>query len=64
MLSRKQTKTIIMNEAIFILEREKKLLENCLKGFNKEEYPEAFKQRNKKHKEITLAIELLKSKNY
>ena len=53
-----------MNEAIFILEREKKLLENCLKGFNKDEYPEAFRQRNKKHKEITLAIELLKSKKY
>mgnify|MGYP003531743767 FL=1 len=50
-----------MNEAIFILEREKKLLENCLKGFNKEEYQEAFKQRNKKHKEITLAIEILRN---
>ena len=58
-----ELKIYIMNEAIFILEREKKLLENCLKGFNKEEYPEAFKQRNKKHKEIMLAIELLKSKN-
>ena len=53
-----------MNEAIFILEREKKLLENRLKGFNKEEYPEAFKQRNKKLKEITFAIEVLKSKKY
>lgn len=53
-----------MNEAIFILKREKRLLEDCLKGFNKQEYPEAFKQRNKKYKEITFAIEVLKSKNY
>ncbi len=53
-----------MNEAIFILERELKLLEDCLKGFNKQEHPEAFKKRNKKHKEIYFAIEILKSKNY
>ena len=50
-----------MKEPLFILEREKKLLENCLKGFNKEEYPEAFKQRNKKLKEINNAIEILKN---
>jgi len=52
-----------MNEAIFILEREKKLLENCLKGWNSEIHPEAFKQRNKKLSEIKKGIELLKTKN-
>ena len=51
-----------MNEAIFILEKEKKLLEDCLKGWKSENYPEAFKQRNKKLSEIRTAIELLKIK--
>jgi hypothetical protein len=49
-----------MNEAIFILEREKYLLEECLKGWKKEHHPEAFKQRNKKLKEIKEAIETIK----
>lgn len=51
-----------MNEAIFILEREKYLLEQCLKGWKKENYPEAFNQRNKKLKEIKEAIETIKQK--
>lgn len=49
-----------MNEAIFVLEREKKLLEDCLKGGKSETYPEAFAQRNRKLKEINKAIEILK----
>lgn len=51
-----------MNEAIFILEKEKHLLKQCLKGWKKENYPEAFKQRNKKLKEISEALETLKQK--
>jgi len=50
-----------MNEAIFILEREQYLLEQCLKGWNPENHPEAFKQRNKKLKEIEEAIKILKN---
>ena len=30
-----------MNEAIFILEKEKKLLEDCLKAWKPENYPDA-----------------------
>ena len=52
-----------MNEAIFILEKEKKLLQDCLKGWNPNNHPEAFKQRNKKLLEINKAIDLLKSNN-
>ena len=50
-----------MNEAIFILEREQYLLEQCLKGWKTEKHPEAFKQRNKKLKEIKEAIKILKN---
>jgi hypothetical protein len=49
-----------MNEAIFVLEREKQLLENCLKGWKSENFPDAFKERNKKLTEISNAINLLK----
>lgn len=52
-----------MKYAIEVLEKDKKMLENALKGFNKEDYPEAFKLRHKKHKEISFAIEILKNKN-
>ena len=48
-----------MQYSIEILEKERIILENCLKGFNKEDYPEAFKDRNKKHKELIKAIEYL-----
>jgi len=51
-----------MKEAIFILEREKNLLKQCLKGWKTENYPEAFKERNKKLKEINKAIEVLNQK--
>jgi len=53
-----------MDYAIDVLEKEKKLLEDVLKGFNKIDYPDAFKVRNKKYKSLTFAIEILKSKNY
>ena len=52
-----------MEEAIFILEREKTILQNCLKGWKPESHPDAFKQRNKKLFEIEKAIKLLKNKN-
>ena len=50
-----------MNEAIFILEKEKKLLEDCLKAWKPENYPDALAQRNKKLREINKAIELIKN---
>ncbi len=56
-------KLIIMNEAIFILEKEKKLLEDVLKGWKTENHPDAFRQRNKKLKEIGSALDLLKRNN-
>jgi hypothetical protein len=52
-----------MNEAIFILEKEKKLLEDVLKGWKTENHPDAFRQRNKKLQEIGKAIDLLKRNN-
>jgi len=53
-----------MLEAIYILEKEKKLLEDCLKGWKSETYPEAFTLRNKKLKEITTGLELLKKEQF
>jgi len=50
-----------MNEAIFILEKEKQLLLDCLKGWKSQNHPDAFKQRNKKLHEICKAIDLLKN---
>ena len=50
-----------MNEAIFILEKEKKLLEDCLKAWKPENYPDALAQRNQKLREINKAIELIKN---
>ena len=50
-----------MNEAIFILEREKKQLQECLKGWSLDSHPEAFKQRNKKLKDIEDALALLRT---
>ncbi len=49
-----------MEEAIIILEKEKQLLEDCLKGWKSENYPDAFRQRNKKLAEICKAIDLIK----
>jgi hypothetical protein len=50
-----------MNEAVFILEREKELLKKCIKDWHIQSHPEAFKLRNKKLEEINKAIEILKS---
>lgn len=50
-----------MEEAFFVLEREKRLLEDCLKGWKQDIHPEAFKERNKRLKEINKAIEVLKN---
>ena len=50
-----------MEEAIIILEKEKQLLEDCLKGWKTENYPDAFAQRNQKLREINKAIELIKN---
>ena len=52
-----------MNEAIFILEKEKKLLEDVLKNWKTENHPDAFRQGNKKLKEIEKALDLLKRNN-
>ena len=51
-----------MNYAIEILEKEKTLLLKCLSDWDCEKYPEAFKDRNKKLKEVEKAIETLISK--
>lgn len=50
-----------MEEAFFVLEREKKILEDCLKGWKQDSHHEAFKERNKRLKEINKAIEVLKN---
>jgi hypothetical protein len=47
--------------AIIILEKEKQLLEHCLKGWKQEHYPEAFNDRNNKLKDINKAIQILKT---
>jgi hypothetical protein len=49
-----------MDEAIFILEKEKKLLEDCLKGWKSQNHPEAFKQRNIKLAQICRALTCLR----
>lgn len=49
-----------MEEAIIILEKEKQLLEDCLKGWKSENHPDAFRQRNRKLAEISKAIDLIK----
>jgi hypothetical protein len=51
-----------MNYAIEILEKESVILKECLKGWKPENYPEAFKERNRKLKEIEKAIQTLISK--
>lgn len=47
--------------ALEILEKEKQLLKECLKGWKSENYPEAFKERNKKLLELEIAIDKLKN---
>jgi len=51
-----------MKYAIEILEKESVMLKECLKEWKPENYPEAFKERNKKLKEIEKAIQTLISK--
>ena len=48
-----------MNYALHTLTNEKRLLEQCLKGFNESDYPEAFKDRTRKLKQLNKAIELI-----
>lgn len=43
--------------------KKKKILEDVLKGWKTENHPDAFRQRNKKLKEIGKALDLLKSNN-
>lgn len=50
-----------MNYAIQILEKERQLIGSCLSKWDLNHYPEAREDRNKKLKEITKAIEYLKS---
>ena len=51
-----------MNYAIEILEKEKTLLLKCLCEWESKEYPEAFKERNNKVKDIEKAIQTLINK--
>jgi len=51
-----------MKYAIKILEQEKQLLQDCLKDWKEEDYSEAFKNRNKKLKDIEEAIQTLITK--
>lgn len=48
-----------MEYSLQILKQEKFLLEKCLKGFNKEKHPEAFKNRNRKLRDINKTIKLI-----
>ena len=50
-----------MSYSIEILEKERQSLENCLSKWEAENYPEARKERNDKLKNLTKAIEYLKS---
>ena len=50
-----------MDYAIEILEKEYELIGNCLSKWELEKYPEARKERNDKLKNLTKAIEYLKS---
>jgi len=51
-----------MNYAIETLEKERKLLTEALKGWRSKDYPEAFKERNKRLYELDLAISKLTNK--
>jgi len=47
--------------AIETLEKEKRLIDSCLAGFDKVKYYEAFKRQKQKSKELQEAINKLKS---
>tara|TARA_R110001606_G_scaffold240837_1_gene388863 strand:- start:576 stop:737 length:162 start_codon:yes stop_codon:yes gene_type:complete len=51
-----------MNYAIQTLEDEKAIIEKCLSKWDKDHYPQAYADRNRKIKEINEALEILKSK--
>jgi hypothetical protein len=51
-----------MNYAIEILEKEKRLLIEALKGWKSKDYPEAFKEINKRLFELDLALSKLTNK--
>lgn len=48
-----------MNYALKTLIDERNVLLKCLKGFDKNKYSEAFKNRNKRLKELNNAIQLI-----
>lgn len=52
---------IDMNYAIELLEKEKILIQKALEGWEPEHFPEAFKDRNKKLKNINEALEKLRA---
>lgn len=49
-----------MSYAIETLEKEKRLIDGCLAGFDKVKYSEAFKRQKQKSKELQKAINKLK----
>lgn len=51
-----------MNYAIEVLEKEKTLLLKCLSDWDCKQYPEAFKERNDKVKNIEKSIQTLITK--
>ena len=50
-----------MDYALQTLQKEKYIVEDCLKGFNKIDYLEAFKLRLKRVNQLNKAIELIKT---
>lgn len=53
----------MQNYAVQELEKIRITLEKALEGWNPEHYPEAFRDRNKKLKDINKALEILKQNN-
>ena len=51
-----------MEYAIKVLEESKLSIDNALKGWRSEDYKEAFKEREKRLKDLIKALELLKAK--
>jgi hypothetical protein len=50
-----------MNYAIEILEKEIRILKDALKGWKSKDYPEAFKERNKRLTDLELALTKLQN---
>lgn len=55
--------SMVMSYAIETLEKEKRLIDKCLVGFDKVKYEEAFKRQRQKSQELQKAIELLRASN-